>query len=81
MHTEYRHGERRLIVRRQPDGVVGINPPQNAPLPSAALAVLALMAGNAVVVRAPRSDRAEHHVHAARAGRRCWSEWARRRAP
>ncbi|GHG49109.1 aldehyde dehydrogenase family protein [Streptomyces griseocarneus] len=55
MHTEFRHGGRRLIVRRQPDGVVGFNPPQNAPLPSAALAVLALMAGNAVVVRAPRS--------------------------
>ena len=32
-----------------------VNPPQNAPAPSAALSVLALMAGNAVVVRAPRS--------------------------
>ncbi|WP_157472826.1 aldehyde dehydrogenase [Frankia sp. EAN1pec] len=55
MHTEFVHGPRRLIVRRQPDGVVAFNPPQNAPAPSAALAVLALMAGNAVVVRAPRS--------------------------
>ncbi|MDI5962478.1 aldehyde dehydrogenase family protein [Streptomyces sp. SL13] len=55
MHTEFRHGDRRLIVRRQPDGVVAFNPPQNAPLPSAALAVLCLMAGNAVVMRAPRS--------------------------
>lgn len=55
MHTEFRHRGRRLIVRRQPDGVVAFNPPQNAPAPSAALAVLALMAGNAVVVRAPRS--------------------------
>ncbi|PAU45663.1 aldehyde dehydrogenase [Streptomyces albireticuli] len=55
MHTEFRHGGRRLIVRRVPDGVVCLNPPQNAPAPSAALAVLALMAGNAVVVRAPRS--------------------------
>ncbi|BFV59186.1 aldehyde dehydrogenase [Kitasatospora sp. CMC57] len=55
MHTEFEHAGRRLIVRRQPDGVVGFNPPQNAPAPSAALAVLALMAGNAVVVRAPRS--------------------------
>ncbi|WP_408607342.1 aldehyde dehydrogenase family protein [Kitasatospora mediocidica] len=55
MHTEFDHAGRRLIVRRQPDGVVGFNPPQNAPAPSAALAVLALMAGNAVVVRAPRS--------------------------
>jgi acyl-CoA reductase-like NAD-dependent aldehyde dehydrogenase len=55
MHTEFAYGNRRLIVRRQPDGVVCVNPPQNAPAPSAALAVLALMAGNAVVVRAPRS--------------------------
>ncbi|MGO4755286.1 aldehyde dehydrogenase, partial [Streptomyces sp. 2MCAF27] len=55
MHTEFEHAGRRLIVRRRPDGVVAFNPPQNAPAPSAALAVLALMAGNAVVVRAPRS--------------------------
>jgi acyl-CoA reductase-like NAD-dependent aldehyde dehydrogenase len=55
MHTEFEDGGRRLIVRRQPDGVVAFNPPQNAPAPSAALAVLAVMAGNAVVVRAPRS--------------------------
>jgi acyl-CoA reductase-like NAD-dependent aldehyde dehydrogenase len=55
MHTEFLHGDRRLIVRRQPDGVVCLNPPQNAPMPMAALAVLVLMAGNTVVVRAPRS--------------------------
>ncbi|MFE9022707.1 aldehyde dehydrogenase family protein [Streptomyces sp. NPDC007808] len=55
MHTEIRLGERRLVVRRRPDGVVAFNPPQNAPMSSAALAVLVLMAGNAVVVRAPRS--------------------------
>lgn len=55
MHTEFRSGPRRLIVRRQADGVVGIHPPQNAPLPNSGLAVPVLMAGNAVVVRAPRS--------------------------
>lgn len=55
MHTEFRHGPRRMVLRRLPDGVVCVNPPQNAPAPSAALAVLVLMAGNAVVVRAPRS--------------------------
>ncbi|MFJ9343568.1 aldehyde dehydrogenase family protein [Streptomyces sp. NPDC101733] len=55
MWVEKEYGGRRLILHRQPDGVVAFNPPQNAPLPSAALAVLALMAGNAVVVRAPRS--------------------------
>ncbi|MFE4538981.1 aldehyde dehydrogenase family protein [Streptomyces scopuliridis] len=55
MYTEFRHGDRRLIVRRQPDGVVAFNPPQNAPLPSAALGVLCLMSGNALIMRAPRS--------------------------
>ncbi|MGJ5755159.1 acyl-CoA reductase-like NAD-dependent aldehyde dehydrogenase [Streptomyces puniciscabiei] len=55
MHQEFQHGDRRLIVRRQPDGVVCVNPPQNAPAAMAALSVLVLMAGNTVVVRAPRS--------------------------
>lgn len=55
MYAEFHQGPRRLIVRRQPDGVVCVFPPQNAPAPSAALAVLALMAGNTLVVRAPRS--------------------------
>lgn len=55
MWVEKAYGDRRLILHRQPDGVVAFNPPQNAPLPSAALCVLALMAGNAVIVRAPRS--------------------------
>ncbi|MCH0540952.1 aldehyde dehydrogenase [Streptomyces sp. MUM 203J] len=55
MRVEKDYAGRKLILHRQPDGVVAFNPPQNAPLPSAALCVLALMAGNAVVVRAPRS--------------------------
>ncbi len=46
---------RRLLVRRRPDGVVCVNPPANAPLSSVLLASLALAAGNALVVRAPRS--------------------------
>jgi len=33
MHTEFEEGGRRLIIRRQPDGVVAFNPPQNAPAP------------------------------------------------
>ncbi|WP_280725904.1 aldehyde dehydrogenase [Kitasatospora sp. MAA4] len=55
MYAEREYRGRKLIVRRQADGVVAINPPQNAPVPNSGLAVLALMAGNAVVVRAPRS--------------------------
>ncbi|WP_424217660.1 aldehyde dehydrogenase family protein (plasmid) [Streptomyces sp. BI20] len=55
MLQEFHRGERRLQVRRQPDGVVCLNPPQNAPLSSALLGVTAVMGGNALVVRAPRS--------------------------
>ncbi|WP_189132804.1 aldehyde dehydrogenase family protein [Wenjunlia tyrosinilytica] len=55
MLQEFRHGPRRIIVRRQPDGVVCLNPPQNAPLSSALLGVNSVMAGNSLVVRAPRS--------------------------
>lgn len=52
---EFTIGERRNIVRRQPDGVVCVNPPANAPLVSALLGLTAIVGGNAVVVRAPRS--------------------------
>lgn len=52
---EFRSSGRRSIVRRQPDGVVCVNPPANAPLVSALLGSLSIAAGNAVVVRAPRS--------------------------
>ncbi|MFJ7059428.1 aldehyde dehydrogenase family protein [Streptomyces griseobrunneus] len=55
MLQEFSHGGRRLQVRRRPDGVVCLNPPQNAPLSSAMLGATAIMAGNALVVRAPRS--------------------------
>jgi acyl-CoA reductase-like NAD-dependent aldehyde dehydrogenase len=55
MRQEFAHGPRRLVVRRIADGVVCVNPPQNAPAASALFGITALMAGNAVVVRAPRS--------------------------
>ncbi|MFX4293292.1 aldehyde dehydrogenase family protein [Streptomyces bohaiensis] len=55
MLQEFHHGDRRISVRRRPDGVVCLNPPQNAPLSSALLGVTAIMAGNSLVVRAPRS--------------------------
>ncbi|MFI1764506.1 aldehyde dehydrogenase family protein [Streptomyces sp. NPDC020800] len=48
-------GERRFTVRRVADGVVCLNPPQNATLANAMLGAWALAAGNALVVRAPRS--------------------------
>lgn len=52
---EFEVDGRRNIIRRQPDGVVCVNPPANAPLVSALLGTMAIPGGNAVVVRAPRS--------------------------
>ncbi len=55
LYREFHHGQRRLVVRRVADGVVCVNPPQNAPAASALFGITPLLAGNAVVVRAPRS--------------------------
>jgi acyl-CoA reductase-like NAD-dependent aldehyde dehydrogenase len=55
LHWNTRHGNRELTIRRVADGVVCVQPPQNAPAASALFGVTALLAGNAVVVRAPRS--------------------------
>ncbi|MBW0008890.1 MAG: aldehyde dehydrogenase, partial [Pseudonocardiales bacterium] len=55
MHHQFVHGPRTLLLRRMADGVVCVNPPQNAPAASALFGITALLAGNAVVVRAPRS--------------------------
>ncbi|GAB4085410.1 aldehyde dehydrogenase [Myceligenerans cantabricum] len=49
-----RDGEREMILRRVPDGVVCINPPQNAATANALNGLVALLSGNTVVVRAPR---------------------------
>jgi succinate-semialdehyde dehydrogenase/glutarate-semialdehyde dehydrogenase len=53
--SEYPAEGCRHILRRQPDGVVCVNPPANAPMVSAMLGALSIAAGNAVIVRAPRS--------------------------
>lgn len=55
LHQERVIGPRTLTVRRVADGVVCVNPPQNAPAASAVFGVTPLLSGNAVVVRAPRS--------------------------
>ncbi|MFF5244073.1 aldehyde dehydrogenase family protein [Streptosporangium sp. NPDC000095] len=47
-------GDREMILRRVPDGVVCINPPQNAAAVNALNGLTSLIAGNTVVVRAPR---------------------------
>lgn len=49
--TTSRH---RIVLHRKPDGVVCVDPSANAPL-FAVLAMLVMLAGNAVVIRVPRS--------------------------
>jgi acyl-CoA reductase-like NAD-dependent aldehyde dehydrogenase len=46
---------RRLELVRKPDGVVCVNPPQNAAGSNSGMGMLALLVGNAIVVKAPRS--------------------------
>lgn len=55
MYREYRDESRRLLVVRKPDGVVALSPPQNAAAVNSLLGVPAIAAGNALVVKAPRS--------------------------
>ncbi|WP_369174343.1 aldehyde dehydrogenase [Streptomyces sp. R28] len=54
LHQEHRSEAGRMIMRRQPDGVVGLNPPANAPASNALFAAIIIAAGNAAVVRLPR---------------------------
>jgi acyl-CoA reductase-like NAD-dependent aldehyde dehydrogenase len=55
MQSEVQCGERRIVLSRKPDGVVCLNPPQNAAGSNSALGMYALAAGNTLVVKAPRS--------------------------
>jgi acyl-CoA reductase-like NAD-dependent aldehyde dehydrogenase len=54
MEVRRQTGERELVLRRVPDGVVCLNPPQNAATVNALNGLVALLAGNTLVVRAPR---------------------------
>ena len=55
LRSSFESDGRTLELIRKPDGVVCVNPPQNAAGSNSALGVLALLAGNALVVKAPRS--------------------------
>jgi len=55
LHQSFESDGRHLDLIRKPDGVVCVNPPQNAAGSNAALGVMAILAGNAIVVKAPRS--------------------------
>lgn len=48
-------GERETRLVRKPDGVVAVHPPHNAATANSMLAMGALLAGNSVVIKAPRS--------------------------
>jgi acyl-CoA reductase-like NAD-dependent aldehyde dehydrogenase len=55
LRQELRAGRRRILILRKPDGVVCLNPPQNAASANASLGVAVLLAGNTLVVKAPRT--------------------------
>jgi acyl-CoA reductase-like NAD-dependent aldehyde dehydrogenase len=55
MRQEIRVPGRRLLLVRKPDGVVGLNPPQNAAAINSTVGVAVLAAGNSLVLRAPQS--------------------------
>jgi acyl-CoA reductase-like NAD-dependent aldehyde dehydrogenase len=55
LSQRFEDGDRSVLLTRKPDGVVCVNPPQNAPTANAALGLVALLAGNALVVKAPKT--------------------------
>jgi len=52
---EYEWAGQRLRIVRKPDGVVCVNPPQNAAATNGFMGVIAMLAGNPIVVRAPQT--------------------------
>jgi acyl-CoA reductase-like NAD-dependent aldehyde dehydrogenase len=54
LHREFESDRHRMVVRRVPDGVVCVDPPFNTPL-AGLFATLAVVAGNAIVIRVPQS--------------------------
>lgn len=55
MRQEFDVDGRTVRIVRKPDGVVCLSPPQNAAAANAGLGMGALLAGNALVVKAPRT--------------------------
>jgi acyl-CoA reductase-like NAD-dependent aldehyde dehydrogenase len=55
LHQSFECDGRQLELIRRPDGVVCVNPPQNAAASNSTMGVFALLAGNTLVVKAPRS--------------------------
>ncbi|MFF0490565.1 aldehyde dehydrogenase family protein [Nocardia sp. NPDC004068] len=55
LHQTFEVDGRKVELIRKPDGVVCVNPPQNAAGSNGTLGLLAILTGNAIVVKAPRS--------------------------
>ncbi len=55
LHQSFVVDGRKLELIRKPDGVVCVNPPLNAAASNSAMGALALLAGNTLVVKVPRS--------------------------
>lgn len=55
LHQEFQYQDRRVELIRKPDGVVCVNPPQNAAGSNATMGMLAMLSGNTLVVKAPRT--------------------------
>jgi acyl-CoA reductase-like NAD-dependent aldehyde dehydrogenase len=56
LRQEFRVDGRRILLLRKPDGVVCLNPPQNAAGANASLGISVLLAGNTLVLKAPRTS-------------------------
>ncbi len=55
LYEERKIGPRKLLLVRKPDGVVVLSPPQNAAASNSVGGLAVLVAGNCLVVKAPRS--------------------------
>jgi len=56
LEQEFEWNGRQIKIVRKPDGVVCVNPPQNAAASNAFMGVQGLIPGNALVVRAPQGS-------------------------
>ncbi|WP_024806416.1 aldehyde dehydrogenase [Nocardia sp. BMG51109] len=56
MRQTSRIGDREIQLVRKPDGVVCVHPPYNAPTANSIVSLGALIVGNTIVVKAPRSS-------------------------
>jgi len=53
MWKDLSEGDEEIYLIRRPDGVVCLSPPKNAPASNSALAIMAFLAGNTLIVKPP----------------------------